>query len=287
MIDIGRVFSTGWAMLRGRFWLLAGMWAVFFAIQIAGSFALGIGMVVLGAAGAASIGAGFDDPAALAGMGIGAILFMLLFYAAYIVIALAQQAAMVTLASPLEEPAFGAALARGFKSALPFLAIALLMLLGYVALAAAAGAVVGLAGAAGGSALGIGLAVLFVPVLVYLGCRFAVLVPVVAVDQVFNPVAALRRSWAVTRGKVVSILLAIIAFIVVTLVVLGAPFLLIFGGVLTGADSAEAGGGLVILGVLVFIPVLIVYTMFASAFTAALHSEVTAGGAEALGEVFA
>ena len=35
-------------------------------------------------------------------------------------------------------------------------------------------------------------------------------------------------------------------------------------------------------GLLLFIPLMIVYTIFASAYTAALHSEVTGGGAEAL-----
>lgn len=107
MIDIGRVFSTSWAMLRQRFWLLAGMWGVFFAIQLAGLFVLGILMAMVGVAGAAA-GGGLDDPTAMAGLGVGVILLMVLFYGAYLVLVLAQQAAMVTLASPLEQPSSGA-----------------------------------------------------------------------------------------------------------------------------------------------------------------------------------
>ena len=38
MIDIGRVFSTSFAIFRQRFWLLVGMWLVFFAIQMGVSF---------------------------------------------------------------------------------------------------------------------------------------------------------------------------------------------------------------------------------------------------------
>jgi membrane-anchored glycerophosphoryl diester phosphodiesterase (GDPDase) len=294
MIDIGRLFSTSFAMMRQRFWLLVGMWLAFLAIQIGASVVLGIVMAVFGAAGmgvGAGLGGGLDNPAALAGLGVGMIVFMVVFYALYIVIVLAQQAAMVTLASPLEEPAFGAALGRGFKSAVPFLGITVLLILAYIALAAVLGALFGVSalagGEAGGGIAGVLLALLFVPVMVYFGCRFAVLIPVVAVDQVFGPVAAIRRSWAVTRGKVVAILLALLAFMALSLVVLGLPVFLLFGAVFAGQGDAATGVGMMVLGFFIMIPLFIIYSIFASAFTAALHSEVTAGGADQFEEVFA
>lgn len=286
-MEIGRIFSTSFAMFRQRFWPLVGMWAVFFAIQMAGSMVLGIGMMMTTMAGAASAGGALEDPAAIAGLGVGMIVFLVLFYGAYLVLLLAQQAAMVTLASPLEEPAFGAALGRGFKSALPFFGIAVILMLGYFLLVVVIGGIAGVAGQAAGSAVGIVLGLLLLPVMVYLACRFSVLVPVVAVDQVFNPIAAIRRSWAVTQGKVGAILLAIIAFVLLSLVAMGVPFALIFGGIFAAEDSGVAAAGFAIVGVLLVIPLFIVYTIFAAAFTAVLHSEVTGGGAEALEEVFA
>jgi hypothetical protein len=278
-------------MLRQRFWLLLGMFAVFFAIQMVGSFVLGIVLAVMGAAGAASLGAGLDDPSAITGMSVGLIIFMVLFYGAYLVLALAQQAAMVTLASPLEEPSFGGAMARGFKSALPFFGITVILMIGYFALSLLVFGVAGVAGLGGGTAgsvVGVVLLLLFVPVIVYLGCRFAVLIPVVAVDQVFNPIAAIRRSWEVTRGRALGIFLSTLAFVVLSMVILGLPFLLIFGSLLgsDGEPGAAAIGGM-LLGILAFIPLVVVYTMFASAYAAALHSEVTGGGSERLEEVFA
>lgn len=289
MIDIGRVFATSWAMLRQRFWLLLGMFAVFFAIQMVGSMMLGIVLAVMGAAGAVGIGAGFDDPASITGMSIFLIAFMVLFYGAYLVLVLAQQAAMVTIASPLEDASFSSAMARGFKSALPFFVISVILAIGYFALGALVFAVAGVAGLGGGTAggiVGVILLLLFMPVMVYLGCRFAVLVPVVAVDQVFNPIAAIRRSWAVTQGRVLGIFLAMLAVGVLTLVVFGIPFGLIF----TTAVSGDPGSGLPLLLLLVpfvFLPLIVVYVMFASTFMAALHSEVTGGGSERLEEVFA
>ncbi|WP_073973494.1 hypothetical protein [Erythrobacter donghaensis] len=289
MIDIGRVFATSWAMLRQRFWLLLGMFAVFFAIQMVGSVFLTIILAIMGAAGAVGIGAGFDDPAAITGMGIFLILFMVLFYGAYLVLVLAQQAAMVTLASPLEEASFGNAMARGFKSALPFFVISVILAVGYFALAALVFGVAGVAGLGGGTAggiVGIGLLLLFLPVMAYLACRLAVLVPVVAVDQVFNPIAAIRRSWTVTRGRVLGIFLALVAYGLLTLVALGLPFGLVFTSAVN-ADPASGAPLLLLLLPFVFLPAFVVYMMFASSFMAALHNEVTGGGAERLESVFA
>lgn len=290
MIDIGRVFATSWAMLRQRFWLLVGMFAVFFAIQMVGSTVLGIVLAVMGAAGAMSIGAGLDDPAALTGMSVGFVIIMVIFYGAYLVLILAQQAAMVTLASPLEEASFGTAMVRGFKSALPFFAISVILMVGYFALSLLAVGVAGAVGFAGGAAgtiVGVILLVLLVPVMVYLGCRLAVLIPVVAVDQVFNPIAAIRRSWAVTEGRALGIFLATLSFGLLTLVIMGLPFAVIFGAVTWAEDSPGVAIGVAIIAMLGFIPLLLGYTAFASSYIAALHSEVTGGGSDALEEVFA
>lgn len=289
-MDIGRVFSTSFAMMRQRFWPLLGMWAVFFVIQVVAMFALIIAIAEMGMAGSAGLSAGLEDPAALAGLGIGMIVFMVAFYAGYIVLVLAQQAALVTLASPLEEPSFGGALSRGFKSALPFLGITVLLLLAYVTLLAALAAVTGgasLADETAGGMVGGVLALLFLPVLIYLACRFSVLVGVVAVDQVFNPVTAIRRSWSVTGGKVLSILLTFIGFIAISAVIIGLPFALMFGAAASSEPDSAAGMGAVAASLLLFFPLIIVYTIFASAFSSALHAVVTGGGAERLEDVFA
>jgi hypothetical protein len=276
-------------MFRQRFWLLVGMWALFFAIQIAGSMVLGIGMVILGlGAATAGAGAGLEDPAAVAGLGIGMTVFLVVFYAIWLVVILAQQAALVTLASPLEEPAFGTALGRGFKSALPFFGIALIGMVGYFLLAIALGALTSGLGEAG-RAIGVFvLLLLSLPMLTYLACRFAVIVPVVAVEQVFNPIAAVRRTWSLTRGKVLSILLAVIGFLLLSLAafgVAGLAFMATFNA--ENMETADGVLGLVLFAFLVFSPLFIAYSAYAAAFTAAMHSEVSGGGAESFEEVFA
>lgn len=273
------VFRAAWTMLRQRFWLLAGMWATFFAIQAAGSMVLGIAA----AAGAAGLGAGLGDPAALSGMGIGMIAVLAVSYAGYLVLLLAQQAAMVTLASPLEPPDFGAALTRGLRSALPFLGLTMILGLGYGALLLATGALGGVAGAV----VSVLLAVLSFPAMVYCACRLAVLIPVVAVDRVFSPLAALRRCWAVTRGKAGAIFLALLGLggLIGALFVL--PVAVIIALVLASQQGAIIAAGGIIAFVLLFFPMLICVSLYVSAFIAALHSELTGGGTEMLEEVFA
>lgn len=285
MIDIGNVFRTMGRMLRQRFWGLVGLCAVFLAIQFGGLLVLGVGMAVIGAAGAAAAGAGLEDPAAFAGMGFGLIAFIVVFYAAYIVIFFAQQAALVTLASPLEDASFGAAMSRGFKSALPFFGITVLLMLAYIGVGALVGGAVGVAG--GGSTLLNVTGLLFLPVMVYFGCRFSVLIPVVAVDQVFNPVNAIRRSWQLTRGNVWRIFLSNVVYTLGAVLLLAVPLLLMFG--VTDATGAGPGAAMFAAGaiLLLFFPILFLYLMSLSAFMASLHSEVTGGGAEALEEIFA
>lgn len=292
MVDIGRVFSTSFAMFRQRFWVLLGMWAVFFAIQIAASMMLGLGIGGIGMAGAAALSdGGLDDPAAVASMGFGVIVFMVLFYGAYLVVLLAQQAAMVTLASPLEQPVFGLALRRGLKSALPFFGIAVLLLIAYIALTGVSLAIAGaLAMVVGGSIGGMVGTLLIVLLLLFLACRFAVLVPVVAVDETYNPIAAIRRSWALTQGKVLPVLLSLLGFGAITLVVLGLPIALILGATVGLDNSTGPSAGaitVIVIAGLAMIPLLMIYTIYASAFTASLHAEVTDGGAERFEEVFA
>lgn len=283
MIDIGRVFRASWTMLRERFWRLLGMWTIFFAIQIGGFIALGVLAVLVGTAGMAGLGTLLESPEAATGVGIGMVVTFVLLYAAYMMLVLAQQAALVTLASPQEPAAFGSALGRGFKSAPPFFAITALLLAGYFG---AGVAIAGLERLVGGSAVGdLVTAVLALPLMIYLACRLSVIVAVVAVDEVRNPVRALRRCWALTRGKVGSVLLALLAFGGVTLAIFGLPFAIIFGVVLD--SDAEASTGMAALLPLVFFPVLVLYMIFAAAFSAALHHALTGGGAEALEEIFA
>lgn len=62
--------------------------------------------------------------------------------------------------------------------------------------------VLGLAGATGVQAVATAATMIAIVIGVYLFLRFLLIAPVIAVERLRNPVAVLRRSWALTRGQV-------------------------------------------------------------------------------------
>ncbi len=288
-VDIGRVFSTAWATIKERFWLLVGMVVVYFAIQAI--FGMVFGGVIGGAVFAMGAGAsGLDSPEMLlGGLGIGMIVLLFIFYLAIFVLMFAQQCSMSALATPLQRLQFGDAFGVGFKGGMTFLGIIFFLILGYIAFVVVA-ALLGVVLSFMGDAAPLIVAILFFPALVYLGLRFAVLVPVVAVDKVFNPIKALQRSWQITGGNVLAILVVYIAVSVVALALLGIPFLMMAGSfaALESGDAAGAMGALgAVFGIfLLFIPLTIIYSIVTVTVTACLHAELSDTGTQNLEETF-
>jgi hypothetical protein len=292
-LDIGRVFSNTWAMIKQRFWLLVGMWAVFFGIQavyftVAGTFVFGSAMAF------GAVGAGLDSPeAVLGGLGIGVILLGAIFYIGYFVILFASQAASAILGSPIESGNFGEALGAGFKSGLTLLGVTVLMVILYLIFVAGYSLIFAALSFLGDAAGLVG-ALLFIPVGIYLALRFAVLMPVVAVERVFNPITAIRRTWEVTSGNVLGILLVTIVAIALALVFLGIPFFVIFGA--AGAASLSDGDpsaalsaaaiGSMLVGFLLFLPLYVVYSIVSVVINSCLHAELTDADQVSLEDTF-
>lgn len=281
-LEVGRVLSTSWTMIKQRFWLLCAMWLVYLAIQMVYSTVMGgfIGgsMLVFGMAGA-----GMDSPEALlGGLGIGVMVVMILFYIGYIVVAFAQQAAMVALGSPIEKPAFGDALSAGLKAGLTLLGVTVLVVGAYLVLIVGI-ALLSLVLSFMGDAGPVLASLIFLPAMIYLGLRFVVVVPVVVIEKFFNPIAAVRRSWQITGGKVLGIFLVMLANVAIAVVMLGIPVLIVFGTF--GAIGAGAGDpdpamaiaafGTVIGALLLFFPLFLIYSIVSVVINACLHAELT------------
>lgn len=292
-LNIGRVLSTAWAMTKQRFWLLVGMWAVFFGIQaiyftVAGTFLLGSTMAF------GAVGAGLDSPEAILGsMSIGVILLGTIFYVGYFVILFASQAASAILGSPLESGNFGEALGKGFRSGLTLLGVTILMVILYLIFAAVYSLIL-VALSFLGDAAGLVGALLFIPVGIYLALRFAVLMPVVAVERVYNPITAIRRTWEVTSGNVLGILLVTLVAIALAVVFLAIPFFVIFGA--AGAASLSDGDpsaalsaaavGSILFGALLFLPLYVAYSIISVVMNSSLHAELTDADTQTLEDTF-
>lgn len=283
MMRFGDILKTSFALLRARFWPLMGLSLLFAAFQAVCSVVVTLGAAVFGITVLGMAGSGLDNPDGLFGMGLGAAVFVAVSSAIYAVAVIAHQAAMVTLAAPSEPASFGAALGRGIRSAPTFLGVILITILVYVLIAA------GLAAMPEDVRIifELLLIVAILPVAVYLGCRFAVLVPVVVVEREFGPLAAIVRCWGLTRGKVWTILRMLIGFALVAGVLFGAVMSGLIMLVSAISDGMGAGAAIALVIFALFIPLAMVTASLAATFTAALHDGLTGGQSETLEAIFA
>ena len=219
-LGVSQVISDSFQMLKSRFGRLLGLYLIFFVIQMV-LFSMFGGMFM----GLAMTGGNFES------VGAGAMAGMLIFYLVYFLVSFAQSAALSHQASPLHDPNLGDSLGAGVRSALPLLGITVLLGLAYFVCALVIGFVVAMLAQMPSPIGGILSFVAIVAILIgviYLACRLAVIGPVVAIDRIGNPVAALQRTWALTRGNALQIFLVILvigAISVVAMLLLAAPFI--------------------------------------------------------------
>ena len=291
-MGIGQVISDTFGVVKERFGTLLGLWAVYFGIIIVMFVVFGIGLGAVGLAGMAAMGGGdaMGEGGILA-MGAGMIVFLVLFYLAYILVAMAQYASLISVASPLRQANFSDALSAGWRAAPALLMLMIVLIVGYVA-AAMVFSLVAAAFSALGDTAGLVLSLLLVPVLAWLGCRLAPLFAVVAVDGVRNPFTAIGRSWHLTRGHALMIFLASLVFFIILLIVCGLLMLPSIGLLTSMADPAAMAEVAPAFGsiALLFLSILVVSALFAilySAFMAVIHGSLSTASGEGVVEAFA
>ena len=123
--------------------------------------------------------------------------------------------AVLCLFTDRSHPTVGQAIRRGVGAVLPYLAAQMLFAMGIMLVG---GLALGLAGMSGAKPL---VAMAFAAILVgavYAGARLLVLGPVIVVERVRTPVAALARAWSLTRGNAGRILGLLLLFVMVMLV---------------------------------------------------------------------
>lgn len=287
-LDIGRIVSTTLAMFKERFWPMVGLWAIFTAISIAFMIAF---FIVLGTSIAGLIAFdpdGLEGAEALSGLGVSFFISILLFYFVFLAITFAQQASMSVMSSPIERPAFGEAISRGFKAGITFLALIIMFMVVYFIVALIVS--VALAGLSlASSSASVVVSLLLIPVSIYFACRFAVIMPVVAVERVFNPFKAINRTWHVTQGRVLGILVVFLISMLAALAAMAVPGILFLSAGLGAGDPSALGGAaalMAILGFIAAIPMFIAYQIFQITLTACLHAQISDAHIEQVSEMF-
>lgn len=183
----------------------------------------------------------------LFGVGLGAFLVQLIGYAA-----------LMALMTDRQRPTVSQAIGIGIRSLPTLLGSAVLFLVAYLTLAIVLSLISGVLGVAlGAQAVGVLGVLLVLAAMAYLMVKFSLTLPVVMIDGVLNPIAALKRSWQLTKGNSARIfvfyLLLTLAYVVImvvlTIVVMGllsiatkpGPLTLLLGGVVSGLVGAAAG----------------------------------------------
>lgn len=125
------------------------------------------------------------------------------------------------------------------------------------------------------------LIILAIPVFFYVMIKFSLIGPVIGIEQMLNPIAALKRSWQLTKGNS----LRIFAFYVLLFVVLFVVSILVT--LITGVVFAAAGGQIELIGN-GFVGSLVnaVMTIIFLAALAGIHAQLAGPNTESLEETF-
>lgn len=217
-----RAFSDAFQRLGARFGLLVGIWLLFF-VAIIGVFAAFGGIVFTMMRQPMGTG---SNP--LPGMGFSVILI----YVLYFLISFAQKIALSRASAARAQDTFLAAIEAGLRGALPMLGVALIYLVVGIGMGIVMSLVfAGLAVATQSAAVPLVLGIAMLLGGFYLFARLSLVLPVIAIDGVRNPIAAIGKAWQLTANNSVKIALAwglvliavMVLYVVAFMVTVGFP----------------------------------------------------------------
>lgn len=198
--------------------------------------------------------------------------------------------ALLALLTDRQRPTVGEAIGTGLRALPTLIGALLLCVVGYflvgmifaIVAAVLGGAMAMTAGAAGAAGVGFLAILMAFPMVIYVTVKLSLLPPVVAIEREMNPVAAIKRSWKLTRRNSLRLfffyLLLFIAYLVVALIVggvIGAIVRLTTEGAAEKLAMGVLSGLLGAAATLVFIAIL-----------AAVHGQLTGTSADRISETF-
>ena len=219
--------------------------------------------------------------AILAQYGVGIFLLYVVIYA----ISFAQQAAACRLCSDRHEASIGGAISAGIKAVPTLFGVAILLLIALFALMLVAS--LGLAGIVAGTespGLTFVLGLLLLIGFVYIFARLSMILPVVAIDDVRNPITAIGNAWRMTGGNVLRLVLVFVLVMVVMGVLFMVLSALTLGSFTPGATPGI--GNMIGFGLLMLVLGLTVGLYFL-ALVAAIHRQLSDTSVSAVEDTFA
>ncbi len=247
-------------------------------IAASGAVMLSVLPQVLGLAGGIEPG---SPDAMLADAGLGVVLLYIVIYA----ISFAQQAASCRLCSDRHDASIGGAISAGIRCVPTLFGVAILLLIAVFALMLVAS--LGMAGIVAGTespGLTVVLALLMLAGFVYIFARLSMILPVVAIDDVRNPITAIGTAWRMTGGNV----LRLVLLFALVAVVMGVLFMVLSALTLGSFNpgTPPSIGNMVGFGLLMLVYGLTVGLYFL-ALVAAIHRQLADTSVSAVEDTFA
>jgi hypothetical protein len=232
--DMGAAWADAVRLISGNRQVLLILAGVFFFLPYA--IFMMVFMNEMGAVGAAQRANADSEAVGQAAFALYGDMWWLI-----LIMAVVQGIGMLGLLALLTDrsrPTVGEALGTGAKLLLPYLGAQLLIsfLMGMLLLFPIA---VGVAASTGAGVL---VGIVAAVVLAYLFTKFMLVAPVIAIDRIANPLAALSRSWRLTKGNSLR-LFAFIVLVMVAAVIVGTVASMVIGlpFALMGAEAALVG----------------------------------------------
>jgi len=198
--------------------------------------------------------------------------------------------ALMALLTDRARPTVGQAIISAVKSLPSLIGAVIVAYIGLVLLAVVAVSLIaGIVAATGSAGLGWVLGLLALAFITWVLTKLSLTLPVIVVDRVANPVAALRRSWRLVSGNslrvfVFYVLLAI-GYMVVSIVFVMVLATLFGLGTMASGGPKAGTGAMVALGLVSGVIGTAVSVVFTS-IVAAIHRQLAGPSTEVYGETF-
>jgi hypothetical protein len=185
---------------------------------------------------------------------------------------------LFALLSDRGNPTVGEALETGIRSIPSYIAAQLISALGA---GLAIGLPIGIIAAVAPPAVATLAVIAVIPVILYLVIKFSLIAPVIAIEGTRNPIAAIQRSWQLTKGN--SLRIALFLFLLIfTIGIIAALVSGIIGLVLSAIGEPVATIGIDAVSALVNALVTVILLVV----TVAIHRQLAGPSAEGLAETF-
>ena len=184
--------------------------------------------------------------------------------------------ALLALLRDTSRPTVGEALKAGVAGLLPAIGFYVIVGIGVFVVALAAVALMAV-----NAGLGVIAILLCVVLVVYVMIKLMLVLPVIAIDKVSNPITAIARSWALTKGNSLRLFLFFLLLIVVY-VVIAAVVAMIVGAVVLALGTSAA---LMVNGIISGILSALI-TVVLIAVIAAIHRQLAGPSAAAVSATF-